>query len=188
VLDRTGGALNGKGPGVTFTLLGRRECALLLTEGDKGKADLASTLQQLYGLTPPETPQSVRAAGLELRWAGPGQWQAYSPQPGLAAKLQRQLGSAAAIIDQSDARASLTLAGGKARDVLAKGCSLDLHPRAFRTGDVALTAIAHMATQLVQLSEAPVYELSVFRSMAGSLWSWASASATEFGYEVLDDE
>jgi hypothetical protein len=35
------------------------------------------------------------------------------------------------------------------------------------------------------LDAAPIYQLASPRSMAGTLWSWLSASAAEFGYHVL---
>jgi len=75
----------------------------------------------------------------------------------------------------------LEISGPRTRDVLAKGCILDLHPRVFAPGDVALTMIAHMTVHLVQIDEAPSFELSVFRSLAGSLLHWLTASAEEYG-------
>ena len=68
--------------------------------------------------------------------------------------------------------------------MLAKGIAIDLHPRAFKPGDVALTIAAHIGVQLWQVDEAPTYEIAVPRSLAKSLWAWLSASAAEFGYEV----
>jgi sarcosine oxidase subunit gamma len=72
------------------------------------------------------------------------------------------------------------------RETLAKGCPVDLHPRAFEPGDTALTAIAHMGVQLWQGDAAPTYELFVTRSMAGSFAEWLLAAAAEFGLEVYD--
>ena len=62
---------------------------------------------------------------------------------------------------------------------------IDLHPRVFRPGDVALTAIAHIGVQLWQLDDGPTYELAVFRSMAMSFWSWFEGAAAEYGYEII---
>ena len=97
------------------------------------------------------------------------------------------LGKRAMIADQSDGRCVLRLRGMKAREVLAKGIGIDLHARAFKPGDVALTLAAHVGVQLWQLDDAPTYEIAVARSLAGSLWAWLSASAAEFGYEVVDE-
>jgi hypothetical protein len=43
----------------------------------------------------------------------------------------------------------------RVRDVLAKGVPLDLHPRSFRTGDVASTLVAYIGVQIQQLDERP---------------------------------
>jgi sarcosine oxidase subunit gamma len=77
----------------------------------------------------------------------------------------------------------LRLSGRNIRDALAKGCLIDLHPRAFRPGDVALTSIAHISVQLWVVDEA-TFELAVPRSMAMSFWSWLRASAAPYGVEV----
>jgi heterotetrameric sarcosine oxidase gamma subunit len=81
----------------------------------------------------------------------------------------------------------LRIGGPRARAALAKGCPLDLHPRAFGPGDTAVTAIAHVGVQLWQLDDAPTYELAVPRSMAKSFWTWLSASAAEFGLAVVGE-
>ena len=59
-----------------------------------------------------------------------------------------------------------------------------LQGHTFQPGSAALTAIALIGVQLWQVDDTPTYDLAVFRSMAGSFWSWLSASAAEFGVEV----
>jgi sarcosine oxidase subunit gamma len=70
--------------------------------------------------------------------------------------------------------------------MLAKGCMVDLHPSAFPPGAAALTSIAHIGVHLWRIDERldggdPAFDLLVARSMAASFWSWAAASAAEFG-------
>ena len=79
----------------------------------------------------------------------------------------------------------LELRGPRARDALAKGVSIDLHPRAFKTGDVAVTTASHLAVHLWQVADEPVYRLLVVRTYFDSLWRWLAASAAEYGCEVL---
>jgi sarcosine oxidase subunit gamma len=95
------------------------------------------------------------------------------------------LAGLASIADQSDGRVVLRLSGDRARDVLAKGIPVDLHPRGFRTGDVASTVVAHIGVQIQQLDDRPTFQLIALRSFAGSLWSWLAKSAAEFGYEIV---
>ena len=88
------------------------------------------------------------------------------------------------MVDQSHGRAVLRLAGARARDVLAKGCRLDLHPRAFRPGMCAQTAIAQIGVLLHQVDERPTYDLYVAGGYAVDLLEWLTASAAEFGYRI----
>ena len=59
-----------------------------------------------------------------------------------AACARRSSGSHHALTDVSDGLVTFTLAGPSARDVLAKGCPLDLHPRAFTPGSCARSLLA----------------------------------------------
>ena len=47
-------------------------------------------------------------------------------------------------------RTVIRIAGKRARDTLAKGCAIDLHPRAFTAGSAATTRFAHIGGSLWQ--------------------------------------
>ena len=98
--------------------------------------------------------------------------------------MRARVGPFAAVSDQSDARLVLRVSGQNVRNVLAKGVPIDLHPNAFRPGDIACTVVGYINTQIDMLDNAPTYQLAAPRSMAGSFWSWLTASAAEFGYQV----
>ena len=118
---------------------------------------------------------------------GPGQWLAVSESlanEALAGDLAQRLGDLASISDQSGGRTVLRLSGPRARDVLAKGLPIDLHPRAFGPGSAATSTISLMGVQLWQVDDAPTYDIALFRSLSASFWRWLTASAAEFGYEV----
>ncbi len=190
--------------GVTITLLPEQGAATLSVP-PAARNIFAARLADHYGLILPSPPQTgARGAegarrpagaqkpgwygsqsGLELVWAGVDQWLAIHPDPLIARDLDQRLIGVAAVADQSGARAMLAISGPSARDTLAKGCPVDLHPRAFAPGDAALTSIAHMGVHLWQTEATPAYKLAVFRSLAGSFWAWLSASAAEFGYDVV---
>ncbi|MBV9567349.1 MAG: sarcosine oxidase subunit gamma [Hyphomicrobiales bacterium] len=169
----------------------RAELSLATVIARKGESRaLAELVRSAYGIDLPPTP---RFAGGQLPdgrflifiWAGFEQWLALAEgAQDFERELTLGLGKRAMITDQSDGRAILRLRGAKAREVLAKGIAIDLHPRAFKTGDAALTMATHIAVQLWQVDETPTYEIAVARSFAKSLWDWLSASAAEFGYEV----
>ncbi len=106
----------------------------------------------------------------------------------LVTSLTDALGEYAAISDQSDGQAVLRVSGPKARDALCKLVPIDLHPRIFRNGDVAVTVAGHIAATLWRLNDEPngqaVFEIAVFRSLAQSFWTALSESAAEFGFKM----
>jgi sarcosine oxidase subunit gamma len=117
----------------------------------------------------------------------PGQWLAVSDtlaNGALAEDLAATLAGLASITDQSDGRAAVRISGPRARDVLAKGLPIDLHPKAFRPGDAATTVASLIGVQLWQVDDGPTYDVAMFRGYAGSFWHWLTASAAEFGYVI----
>jgi sarcosine oxidase subunit gamma len=150
------------------------------------RSALAAALDTAFGIALPDGPRRVTSGALTLAGSGQAQWIASAEGPdaaGLAARLRARISPFAAVTDQSDARLVLHLSGANLRDVLAKGVPIDLDPRVFKVGDVAVTLAAYVGVQIDRIDEA-TYQLTTPRSTAGSFWSWLSASAAEFGYDV----
>jgi sarcosine oxidase subunit gamma len=150
-------------------------------------AGLAAAIRQRYGVDPPSSPKRVAKGEVALVGAGPGRWLAIKENDAgseFAASLRTALAGLASVSDQSDGRGVLRLSGPRLMDTLAKLCGLDLHPRSFTQGDAALTVMAHIDVQLWKLDEAPVFEISVSRSFAGSLWHELEEAAAEYGFAV----
>jgi sarcosine oxidase subunit gamma len=170
-------------------IIAERTLALASVIARRGQADaLATAVAASYRVALPMGPR--RATGEEVRFVGvgPGQWLASAEGAAAAefvSRLRSRLDPFAAVMDQSDSRLFIRLTGARVRDVLAKGVAVDLHPRAFKVGDVATTLVAHIGVQIDMIDDAPTYQLAAPRSMAGSFWSWLTASAAEFGYEVV---
>ena len=143
--------------------------------------------QRACGASPPSTPTIAAGSDIAFVWSGPGHWLALGTQTteSFEARLGTVFGTHASVFDQSGSRVLLELRGPRVRDVLAKGVSIDLHPRAFRTGDVAVTTASHLAVHLWQVADEPVYRLLVVRTWFDSLWRWLAASAAEYGCEVM---
>jgi methylglutamate dehydrogenase subunit D len=159
------------------SLVARRNAAQRLSE-----AALAA-----FGVPLPTTPRAMPGRGVTFLWVGPAQWivEAAAGAQELEEFLGAAFGELASVCEQSDSRIVLEVAGPRVRDVLAKGLPIDLHPERFGTGDVALTAVAHVGVQLRQITDAPSYRLAVARSYFGSFWHWLASSAAEFGCEVV---
>jgi len=154
----------------------------------KGQAvQVAATALQAFGASLPTTPAITSGNALAFVWSGPGHWLVLGPQATepVEASLGAVFGMHASVFDQGGSRVLLELRGPRVRDVLAKGVSIDLHPRSFKTGDVAVTTASHLAVHLWQVADAPVYRLLVVRTYFDSLWRWLAASAAEYGCEVL---
>ena len=89
-----------------------------------------------------------------------------------------------AAVDVSAQRTTLRLRGEHARDVLAKGCSLDLHPTVFGPGAAAQTMLGQAAVVLIPLSDNGTdYRILVRSSFAGYLADWLIDAAEEFGVD-----
>lgn len=167
----------------------RVNLALATVMARRGKLeDLKQAVAMTHGLDLPDGPHVAAKDGVSFAGIGLHQWLAAADEAartGFVSGLRTRLAGLASIADQSDGRIVLRLSGDRVRDVLAKGVLVDLHPRHFRTGTVASTLVAYIGVQLQQLDDRPTFQLMAFRSLAPSLWSWLTASAAEFGYEVV---
>ena len=155
----------------------------------KGQAEgLRAAVASAYGVELPDASRVAHGPSVSFVGYGPGQWLAVSERlanEALARDLGERLRGLASISDQSGGRAVLRVSGPLARAMLAKGLPIDLHPRAFTPGSAATSTISLMGVQLWQVDDAPTYDLAIFRSVAASFWRWLTASAAEFGYEVV---
>jgi len=177
----------GSGAGVIAT--DRDGLGLATVLARKGRVPaLAERVRARFGIDLPQGPQSAEGGAHAFAGTGPGAWLTTSEDgDGLAAMLREALGDLAAVSDQSGGLAVLRLSGARVRDALAKGVAIDLHPREFTPGDVAVTSAAHIGLTLWRLADnadGAVFEIAVARSLAGSFWHWLSGSAAEFGLIV----
>lgn len=169
--------------GVAVELL--QDLGLLYIIGSKeDQAAIAKVLLFEFGLTLPMTPTAVTQGDLTIVWAGPFQWLAVSRQKNVVSQLTNSLKGYAAISDQSDGRIVIIIQGARVRDLLAKGCSVDLHPRSLSRDGTVLTTIGGIGAQLWQVQNSDAFYIVVARSMAGSFWSWLTHSGLEFGIDV----
>lgn len=143
----------------------------------------------------PPVPLTANTASTGKRntvlWLGPDEWLIVTP-PGREARIEKALRQAigdgnAALTDVSDSRTVIGLSGRHARDVLAKGCHLDLHPRTFGPGQCAQTVFARAHILLHQTGKAPDYEIYISRSFAAYLWAWLEDAAGEYGVAIVRD-
>ena len=161
------------------------DAAQLCLRGDGGRA-FQRAVEGVLGVAPPREPNTVASADGATRvlWLGPDEWLAVrdgADAPPLAAALEEALsGRHALVSDVSHSRVILLLEGPRARDVLMKGCSLDLDPVAFGPGRCAQTALARAHMLLHQVSDAPGYHVYAHRSFADYVFAWLEDAAAEY--------
>lgn len=133
---------------------------------------------------PPFGRVSAGAGGLALS-VRPGRWLVLSP-PAAAGETalhwQSAIGVAGAAIDQSSGLDVLHLAGAAVCEVLARGCRLDLDPRAH---EAAATVLAQVPAIVVSLGSGLL--LLTPSSTARHVREWLAMTAHNDGFERQPD-
>jgi sarcosine oxidase subunit gamma len=125
-----------------FQLTERPFMTLLTLRGDG--AMFQAAVERVLGVALPTASGERAVAGERVAiWMGPDEWLIQSTQD-MAADLERgfreALGSQHyAVVDVSSGYTVIDIEGANVRAVLASGCPLDLHPRAFVEGQCAQT-------------------------------------------------
>lgn len=138
----------------------------------------------LAGRRLPAEVGATLAGPLRVLCLGPAEWLVISRERA-GSRLREQFEPEAieqglALVDLSDGLAGLDVQGAAARDLLSKGCGLDLHPRYFAAGQCARTRFAQIPVVIDCLDEAPRFALYVARSYRQYLHAWLSDAAAEF--------
>lgn len=188
------GARSARGEaGIAMTELPFR--GIIDLRGDAGDESFLTAVEKVLGAAPPsEANRAVTRPEVTLLWLGPNQWWIVTPEVDeeLADSLREALaGQHCAVTLVGDSRTSLRVEGPRARDLLAKGCPLDLHASVFTAGHCAQSLMAKADVLIHQTAddpaEGPSYELYVLRSFADYLWRWLADAAGEYGLAVLED-
>jgi heterotetrameric sarcosine oxidase gamma subunit len=158
---------------------------ILRADPDEAAARLAP-----IGLMLPRDPLQSSAAEAGLLWLGPDEWMLVTP-PAEAARTASDAAQALAgthhqLVDVSDYYTVIELSGPKARELLMKLTTLDLHPRAFKAGMVAGSLFGRANAILWQtLDDAsdggPTFRLVIRWSMADYLWCALADAGREWG-------
>jgi sarcosine oxidase subunit gamma len=133
---------------------------------------------------PTSADTSTMATGHRLYRTAPDQYWLLGADPAALAALAAELpASVAASTPLGHARVLLTIEGDAARDVLAKGITVDLRPDAFGARRFAQTALHHTGV-LLECEGAERYRLFVLRTFSASIWDWLIDAALPYGYDI----
>lgn len=139
----------------------------------------SAAVADLLGATVPTTPNTWAPTPQgRIVWLGPDEWLVTDDTraPHELETLLRAGGATA--VDVSGQRTELRLAGSLVRELLALGCSLDLHPDTFRPGTCAQTTLGQVGIVLIATDDA--FHVLVRPSFAGHLADWLLDAAIEF--------
>ena len=154
----------------------------------RGRPDNAQFMQAAAKVLGTELPVTVNtwllSGEFKIYWLGPDEWLIVTPADGQGA-LENSLRQAlheqfCSITDVSSGQTMLRISGDKARSMLQKGCSFDLHPREFKPGQCAQTLLAKAGVMIAMMDDSPVFELVVRRSFSDYLGLWLLDAAQEF--------
>ena len=133
---------------------------------------------------------SSRQGETAFLWMGPDEWMlvtgpAESDERARAA-AEALAGTHHQLVDVSDYYTIIEVAGAKARELLMKLTTLDLHPRAFRAGMVTGSVFGHANAMIWQAGDdaeedGPVFRLFIRWSMADYLWCLLAEAGREWG-------
>ncbi|MEU7059033.1 sarcosine oxidase subunit gamma family protein [Streptomyces sp. NPDC046197] len=137
---------------------------------------------------PQECGHTTASGAHTVAWLGPDEWLvlSHAEEGAMAAELREALaGDPGSVVDVSANRTTLELSGPAARQVLEKGCPLDLHPRVFKPGRAVSTTVGPVPVLLWQVDDAPTYRLLPRSSFADYLARWLIDAMSEYrGPEV----
>lgn len=129
-------------------------------------------------------------------WLGPDEWLVVGADVasgGNAEAMERNIREARpddpwlSVVDVSHSYACLLLSGPRSRDLLAKGCPLDLQPRVFGPGDCAQSILARTRVLLRALNNNESIEVWVRNSFARYAARWLEDAAAEFREAAFRD-
>lgn len=168
----------------------RRFLGHINLRGDPADARFLAATENVLGFGLPLQANTV-SGGQETSvfWLGPNEWlivTAGEQEAAIAQGLRSALdGLFCAVTEVSGGQTSIVLRGKNVHDLLAKGCPLDLHVRAFGPGRCAQSHLAKAPILLRQIDDEPTFELVVRRSFSDYFWLWLQDAAAEFGLAVV---
>lgn len=166
-----------------------RHTGKLILRGDPSNDLFIKSTSKVLGYKLPLTPNTfLKNNEYTSVWLGPDEWLVNS-LPGDESALERDLNIALtdihnSVTNVSDNSTIIQLSGPNARSVIMKGCAVDVHPRAFNTGDAFQSNLAAASVIMWQLDLIPTFNIMVRASFASYLWKWLLDAGAEFRVQI----
>ncbi len=153
--------------------------------GDPADTVFVSTANKILQQELPLGPNTVSNGISTIYWLGPDEWLIVTPggeRPTLPAMLEESLsGMHASLNVVTGGQVAMRLSGDSATAVLAKGCTLDLHPKTFHPGQCAQTGLAKASILIGKADDVPTFDIFVRRSFAEYLALWLQHAGAGYG-------
>jgi len=157
---------------------------------DPNDNECIEALEGQLGQSLPTTPNTLSEGEHRVYWLGPDEWLILTDllqAELLMEKLRKSVaGKHAALNDVSGGQLALRLNGIHVRDLLAKGCALDLHPRVFTAGMCAQSGLAKANVLIGLAGRTESFDIVVRRSFSDYLLRWLLHGADEFGVTIKE--
>jgi sarcosine oxidase subunit gamma len=169
--------------GLAIDLREIRDRGMIDLRGHASDQAFLDAVKSVLDAALPTTPRtSVSWGDIKILWLSIDQWLILCPRSKVEELLSKLRAALAGIhslaVDVSDMRAIMRLEGQGVREVLLKGCSLDLMGDGYEPGTVRRVGFAEIAA-LLHVIEPHVIDLYVFRSYADYAWTFILAAARE---------
>ncbi len=170
-------------PGVSVTVRG--DLGYVNVRGRVSDASFVQPVEKALGQPLPVEPNTASLGQHQVFWLGPDEWAVITGAAGaagLAQQLEKALSrSHASVNDLSGGQLALLLRGPACRELLAKGCTLDLHPSVFSIGDCAQSGLAKASVLIALTDQTPTFVVVVRRSFSDYLCRWLAHAGSDEG-------
>ena len=158
-------------------------CSVIRVQSWDSEALAPAAVNAVLGAAWPHKTGTVVTGRAEVICVGPTDWLLLANDTEATSWLERIdaafQGSTFRATDVSQALTRIQINGPEVRDLLAKGCSLDLHPSVFPPERAVRTRFAGMPV-IVRCTGTSAFELIVTRSYTDYLLSWLADAELEF--------
>ena len=147
---------------------------------------ITKAVKRMVGAEIPTAANTFNQAGhRSIIWLGPDEWMIMAENGAsddIIAELDTPEAGHVAVVNISDALGAVTIEGPHARDVLAKNCAIDFHPRAFTKGMAVQSLLSHAGVTILCLDDDKIMVVGRTSFMPYIL-DLLSDSAIEYGYD-----
>ncbi|UVJ40474.1 sarcosine oxidase subunit gamma [Arthrobacter sp. CJ23] len=150
-------------------------------------SDAGTRIASVTGGLPATCGEVTGTGSVNALWLGPAEFLVVAPEEShdslggsLVGDLTAALGAdQGQVVDLSANRTTFELSGSRAREVLEKSCSADLHPRVLKAGTALATEIGHIPVMLWKTGE-ETFRIFPRASFADYLGRWLLDSMREY--------